>query len=210
MTWNYRIMKSNDDDEDWDWYTIREVFYDVDGNITGYTQEIAPGGDTAEGLLEVLGLMRNALDKPVLDELELIEQLNTIHYPVDKSIPVYHGFKWGGTHVGVDWIVPVGTPILCIKDGKVIELAQDSKTYGGYLIIKHEDGYASLYAHLSKLNVKKGDTVKAGDSIGLSGGVPGTPGAGASTGYHLHFEIRVPGHLDSNKFNVDPIGYLET
>ena len=92
---------------------------------------------------------------------------------------------------------------------KLLSRQQDSKTYGGYCIVKHNDGYASLYAHLSKLMVKKGDVVKAGDIIGLSGGVPGQPGAGASTGYHLHFEIRVPGHLDSNKFNIDPIAYLE-
>jgi murein DD-endopeptidase MepM/ murein hydrolase activator NlpD len=146
------------------------------------------------------------ISKPTLDTNT--DELIKVYYPVDKSILVFHGFKWGGTHVGVDWIVPVGTPIPSIKDGEVIESAQDSKTYGGYVLIKHDDGYGSLYAHLSKLKVKRGDNVKGGDIIGLSGGVPGTPGAGASQGYHLHFEIRPPGELDNNWHNVDPIEYL--
>ena len=146
----------------------------------------------------------------VIEKVWLITQDSpSIVYPVDKMAPIYRPFGWHG-HVGVDWIIVPGTPVPSIKDGEVIESAQDSKTYGGYLIVKHADDHASLYAHLSKLMVKKGDVVKSGDIIGLSGGVPGTPGAGASTGYHLHFEIRVPGHLDSNKFNVDPIPYLET
>lgn len=131
-----------------------------------------------------------------------------IYYPVDKNIPVYRAFGWH-KHVGVDWIIVPKTPVPSVKNGKVIELANDSKTYGRYVIVLHDDGYATLYAHLSQLLVKKGEVVQGGQIIGLSGGVKGSDGAGISEGYHLHFEVRPPGHLNYNWNNVDPIAYLE-
>ena len=71
MTWNYRIMKSYPDSRD-AWYSIREVYYNNDGEVTDWTvEEIAPESETIEGLLEMIQLMRNCLDKPILDEAEL-------------------------------------------------------------------------------------------------------------------------------------------
>lgn len=137
------------------------------------------------------------------------EYYETVYYPVAENIPVYHEFGWGGSHKGVDWIIPVGTPVPNMQGGTVYETAQDSKTYGRYVMIKHDNGYASLYAHMSKLNVKRGDRVSAGDIVGLSGGAVGAPGSGASQGYHLHFEVRPPININYNWFNIDPIVYLE-
>jgi len=72
MSWNYRVMKSYPATRPEPWYSIREVYYDNHGEVDGWTvDEIAPASDTVEGLLEILGLMRNCLDKPVLDEAEL-------------------------------------------------------------------------------------------------------------------------------------------
>jgi murein DD-endopeptidase MepM/ murein hydrolase activator NlpD len=133
-----------------------------------------------------------------------------ICYPVGKDIPVYHGFNWGGNHRGVDWIIIPDTPVKVVKKGKVFEVAWDSDVYGGYVIVLHEDGYATLYAHLSRVLVKKDEMVKDCQVIGRSGGVPGTPGAGASKGYHLHFEVRPPGHIQYNWNNIDPMLYLES
>jgi len=133
----------------------------------------------------------------------------TVYYPVDKTILVYHGFNWGGNHRGVDWIIVVGTPVTIMRNGKVVETAEDSKTYGRYALIEHDDGYASLYAHLSKLFVKRGELVCGGDIVGLSGGAVGSSGAGASQGYHLHFEVRPPINIYYNWYNIDPILYLE-
>jgi murein DD-endopeptidase len=134
----------------------------------------------------------------------------TVYYPVAEDILVYHEFGWGGSHKGVDWIIPVGTPVPNMQDGTIYESAEDSKTYGRYIMILHNNGYASLYAHLSKLyERKKGTIVYAGKIIGLSGGVVGAPGSGASQGYHLHFEVRPPININYNWFNIDPIAYLE-
>jgi murein DD-endopeptidase MepM/ murein hydrolase activator NlpD len=68
-----------------------------------------------------------------------------------------------------------------------------------------------LYAHLSQLNVRFGQIVKSGQIIGLSGGDPNDDidGDGASSGAHLHFEVRVPSHLDNNLYNIDPEYYLD-
>jgi murein DD-endopeptidase MepM/ murein hydrolase activator NlpD len=89
-------------------------------------------------------------------------------------------------------------------------MAQDTETYGRFIALLHDDGYSSWYAHLSKTLVHKLDNVKAGQVIGLTGGAVGSDGAGQSTGWHLHFEVRTPGNLDNNKKNVDPMKYIES
>jgi len=175
-----------------------EVTFDADGkrNLGRKTNnEIA-----REALAKI-----NGIGKPSQNQNS---DENGIVYPVG-NIPVYHGFNWGGDHRGVDWIIVPGTDVRVAKKGKIIEEAEDSHTYGRYVLALHDDGFGTLYAHLSKKFVETGDAVEAGQVIGLSGGVPGSDGAGQSTGYHLHFEVRVPGHLDSNKYNVDPLVYLD-
>jgi murein DD-endopeptidase MepM/ murein hydrolase activator NlpD len=86
-------------------------------------------------------------------------------------------------HPGVDYRARDGTPVLASRSGVVIEVGY-SKTYGKHIIIQHDNGYISLYGHLSKAEVKRGDEVYAHDEIGLSGH------SGMVTGPHLHFEIR--------------------
>lgn len=128
-------------------------------------------------------------------------------YPVSPPAPIYQAFGHHG-HVGVDLTVKVGTPVRSVRDGLVIESAEDSPVYGRYLMVLHPDGYASLYAHLSKLEVKRGDYVRACQVIALSGGAVGADGSGHSNGYHLHFEVRPPEHSKDNRHNVDPLWYV--
>ena len=93
------------------------------------------------------------------------------------------GKMWSkGYHTGVDFAVPTGTEIVAVADGK-IESANWGKSYGIQAIQKVEGGWV-IYAHLSKLNVKAGDKVVAGQKIGESGNT------GNSSGPHLHFEMR--------------------
>lgn len=95
-------------------------------------------------------------------------------------------------HGGIDYAMPVGTPVMAAADGivdTVTTQANSSRSYGLYVVLKHE-GFYTYYAHLSKSLVKVGDVVRQGQTIALSGGAKGAPGAGSSTGPHLHFEVK--------------------
>lgn len=85
-------------------------------------------------------------------------------------------------HKGVDFAVPVGTPVLAVGDGEVI-VSKRSGAAGNYVAIRHGRQYMTRYMHLKKLLVKPGQKVKRGDRIALSGNT------GRSTGPHVHYEV---------------------
>ncbi len=89
-------------------------------------------------------------------------------------------------HYGTDFVVPAGTPIRAVNDGKVV-IAATFPVRGGLVVIDHGAGLQSLYFHQSKLLVKAGQTVRRGDVIGRVGST------GISTAPHLHLEMRVRG-----------------
>lgn len=124
--------------------------------------------------------------------------------------PVSAGFKnkpyfahFGVQHYGADIVVPQGTPVGAAADGVVFLVRDGGETGYTYILIGHRDGYATLYGHLSVTSVLAGQEVNAGETIGLSGGKPGTHGAGPmTTASHLHFEVI------QNGVNVDPLSVL--
>ena len=124
--------------------------------------------------------------------------------------PISAGFKnkayvgrFGVQHYGADIVVPQGTPVGAAADG-VVFLVRDGGAKGyTYVLIGHRDGYATLYGHMFETHVQSGQEVTAGQTIGLSGGTPGTKGAGPmTTAAHLHFEFI------QNGVNVDPLSVL--
>jgi murein DD-endopeptidase MepM/ murein hydrolase activator NlpD len=109
-----------------------------------------------------------------------------------------------GEHTGIDIVTSQGTSVYAAGDGEVIDVADNHNTNYNYVTIRHADGLTSTYGHLSRVDVKMGDRVQGGQKIGLSGGKPGTTGAGPYTnGAHLHFEVSLNGEL------VDPLNYLQ-
>jgi murein DD-endopeptidase MepM/ murein hydrolase activator NlpD len=110
--------------------------------------------------------------------------------------------KPGRSHPGVDIAVPSGTEVYSPGDGVVIDAEIRNDACGGTLFIDHKNGYKSRYCHLRQINVKKGDTVKKGQVVALTGGGKGEVGHGYSTGPHLHFE------LYSNSGLVDPASVI--
>lgn len=86
-------------------------------------------------------------------------------------------------HRGVDFAMPIGTPVLSIGDGEVIKVNKLGGSGGNYVAIRHGRQYMTRYMHLSRVLVSAGQKVKKGDRIALSGNT------GRSTGPHLHFEI---------------------
>ncbi|KAA9001684.1 murein DD-endopeptidase MepM [Affinibrenneria salicis] len=85
-------------------------------------------------------------------------------------------------HKGVDFAMPVGTPVLAVGDGEVV-IAQRSGAAGNYIAVRHGRQYTTRYMHLNRVLVKPGQKIKRGDRIGLSGNT------GRSTGPHLHYEF---------------------
>lgn len=90
-------------------------------------------------------------------------------------------------HLGTDLAAPSGTPVKAAADG-VVTLAEELHIYGNAVIINHTDGVSTSYNHLSRIDVKAGDTVKAGEIVGAVGST------GQSTGPHLHWGMVVNGH----------------
>jgi murein DD-endopeptidase MepM/ murein hydrolase activator NlpD len=107
---------------------------------------------------------------------------------------------WGGTHAGVDLKIPQGSKLPATTGGRVISSSFDPN-WGGTIVWRDMYGAEHRYSHLSAINLKEGDTIKPGQIIGLSGGKPGTKGAGNSTGSHLDYRIRYGGQY------VDPTQY---
>jgi murein DD-endopeptidase MepM/ murein hydrolase activator NlpD len=97
--------------------------------------------------------------------------------------PISRSFK---NHKGVDYAAPTGTAVRTVGDG-VVEFAGVQRGYGNVIEIKHRDGKSTVFAHLSRMGVTKGQKVEQGDVIGAVGTT------GYSTGPHLHFEFRING-----------------
>lgn len=123
-----------------------------------------------------------------LDKVEIVSDWGQRIHPIQKVK------KW---HFGIDLRAETGTPVKASASGTVVFAKMQKGGYGKHIRLKHADGFESMYAQLSDMKVKEGQTVKQGEVIGLSGN------SGASTGPHLHFEI-----LKDSK-RVNPNTYLK-
>ena len=129
------------------------------------------------------------------------------HIPSISPVKGYIGSKYGyrtdpidgkrRMHSGLDFPVNLNTDVVATGDGVVIKAQYDSG-WGRYIKIDHGYGYETVYAHLWKINVKKGQKVKRGDKIGKSGN------SGRAAGFHLHYEVH------KNNKTVDPLNYFFT
>lgn len=106
--------------------------------------------------------------------------------PVKGRVSSHFGHRRYRYHHGIDIAIYSGTPVASAFDG-VVRLARYSSSYGYVVVIRHENGLETLYAHLSRMKVKVNQAVEAGQLIGLSGRT------GRATGSHLHFEMRYKG-----------------
>ncbi len=117
-------------------------------------------------------------------------------WPVKGPVTTWFGIRKGRRHDGIDIASPKGTPIYAAEKGKVIYSGNGISGYGNLIIIKHRDGFSTVYAHNSINKVKIDESVAKKQLIGKVGKT------GRATGYHLHFEIR------RNVGSVDPMKYL--
>lgn len=161
--------------------------------------------DQLEGRINLVLDSQNEINQSLEARIERFKHLPTIN-PVDQGrITDYFGnridpfIERPRLHTGIDIAAPPGTDVYAAADG-VVELVNHSyspnRDYGKYIIINHDFGKQTLYAHLSQINIKVGQKVKRWDIIGLVGET------GRATGPHLHYEVR------ENETPVNPISYL--
>ncbi|MGW2615570.1 M23 family metallopeptidase [Streptomyces sp. NPDC001500] len=108
------------------------------------------------------------------------------------------GSRWAHRHTGQDFAVESGTPVYAVGSG-VVRITTCGDGFGNQVLIRHGDGYFTQYAHLSRIDVRRGQRVTAGQRVGLSGAT------GNVTGPHLHFEVRITPYAGSA---VPPLSWL--
>lgn len=121
--------------------------------------------------------------------------VSRFNWPASGEISSPFGMRWGRMHAGIDIANDTGTPVTAAMSGRVTYAGW----YGGYgyaLILEHNNGYSTLYGHLSGFAVSSGQHVRTGQQIAFVGNT------GYSTGPHLHFEVRKDGQP------VNPMNFL--
>lgn len=147
-------------------------------------------------------------DQPSFPDLPPLASANTYlpgspadlsHYiwPAQGTLTSSFGPRWGRMHQGIDIAGPVGTPIMAVASGVVVDASWSSGGYGNVVKIQHVDGSFTLYGHNQRNLVKQGQQVEQGQIIAEMGST------GNSTGPHCHFEIHLP-----KQGVVNPIAYL--
>lgn len=117
-------------------------------------------------------------------------------WPVEGPVSSKFGKRSGVRQDGIDIRAAQGTPVKAADDGKVVYVSGTFRGYGNIIIIKHDDGFYTVYAHNKQNLVSPGDIVSRGDVIATVGN------SGNTEGNHLHFEVR------NGRNSVDPLFYL--
>lgn len=161
--------------------------------LSAIVQELNSTFSIDQGLSQQLHETNEKLENCIAAIPAFIPANGTITSPFGmRKHPIKKVYK---NHEGVDISSDKGDPIYASASG-IVEFAGYSRGYGYYIKIDHQNGFKTIYAHSSKLLVKKGETVKKGQKIALVGST------GTSTGPHLHFEIRI------GNAPVDPTEYV--
>lgn len=136
-------------------------------------------------------------DLPAVIDLNIVQSLDEFKAPITGKVFSKYGPRGRRNHNGVDIPLRRGEPIYAAFDGKVRYARYNTGGFGYLVIVRHKNGLETWSAHLSKLNVKVGDYVKAGQVIGFGGTT------GRSRGPHLHFEMRYCDQTFDPEFIID-------
>ena len=153
---------------------------------------------TLKGSLDEDEFARLLEDQSVADVAGVIfpDRVPQLIWPANpaRGITAYfhdssYAARFGVSHQAIDFRLTQGSRVSAAGPG-IVYKAKDNGLGYSYITLAHPNGLATVYGHISKILVAEGDIVRAGDLIGLSGGIPGTAGAGyMTTGAHLHFEV---------------------
>ena len=197
-----------------------ETTVEYDTSLSASTRYVKQEG--SDGLVKVTykneiinGLINNVVTisteeiAPTINRVLVVGGINTIYvgdstywaWPTNKPFRIssYFGPRWGSWHYGIDITgTGHGSPIYAIQNGTAFETGYRSDM-GNYIKINHNNGYNSVYMHLSKIIINEGDAVVKGQTIGLMGST------GRSTGTHLHLGVWKGSSSWSNSRMIDPL-----
>ena len=181
------FLLEDDVDEDVDDDDMPNIYTLDDEGVESEDDILLEGFDTAAIHLPKLDV--DNIGSPIMIRLRDNARGEKFTWPTPWTArPSSHfGPRWRRFHYGLDLALPTGEPIYAAFDG-VVRISKDNRTYGKLVIIHHNNGLETYYAHMSKRLVSAGQTVKSGDVIGLCGNT------GRSRGSHLHFEVRYMGN----------------
>ena len=189
------------------------IVEETDALYKGETRTITEGSDGAKDVTYDMELVNGkVVSKEVLESTVTTEVVNKTIEKGTKVIPSRgtgdfswpavggylsspYGPRWGSFHKGIDIARPSNRNIIASDNG-VVEKASYGSGYGNYVVVNHNNGYKTLYAHLSNISVNVGQTVPKGAVLGTMGST------GRSTGIHLHFEVI------KNGSNINPATVL--
>lgn len=168
----------------------------VDNAVTVFNETDFVVDNTDIALAQEAITTSSELSLMSIDVEEILSKNINIIVPVQGTVTSIYGareevFKYVGYHTGIDIANILNTPIMSATDGVVVKTQVMDKYYGNNIEIE-KDGVIFKYAHLNQIDVNEGDNISQGQIIGLMGST------GASTGSHLHFEVKI------NDRSVDP------
>jgi murein DD-endopeptidase MepM/ murein hydrolase activator NlpD len=141
---------------------------------------------------DIIELAKNKSDMlAALPAIQPVSNKNLSRMASGYGYRIHPIYKTRKLHAGMDFSAKTGTPIYATGDGKISKVRRSRRGYGNHVIIDHGYGYKTLYAHMNKYSVKKGQKVKRGEVIGYVGST------GTSVAPHLHYEV----HKDGKKIN---------
>jgi murein DD-endopeptidase MepM/ murein hydrolase activator NlpD len=185
-----------------------------------YSYSLIPKRDTVNVYQEMLNdesddLMENHPAEDIYNNIWTSDKLNPYKIPIDSlpdsvtvdvsrfqvPVPGYVTSHFGPRryryHYGIDLKVNIGDTVLCAFSGKVRIINYENRGYGNYIVVRHDNGLETVYAHLSQVLVTLNQNLKCGDLIALAGNT------GRSTGPHLHFETRYLGNAINPAHIID-------
>lgn len=201
----YEIASNNEVIENVDTLETAEQIVNDIKQISNEEQELTINEKTTKNIEELITdtfevEKENIIEKLDIDKAEAISNINGIKIatlPISGTISSRYGAVSSirsSAHTGLDIAASIGTPIKVVADGTVTS-ASYSGSYGYLVKVDHGNGVETWYAHTSKMYVKAGQEVKAGDVIAAVGNT------GNSTGPHLHLEVRINGeHVNPQKY----------
>lgn len=198
------LSKKNQEEVEMEIEELRENIDLLDSKLAYSTAYLTD--EQKEQILEIKA--ESLMENGVLGASEFLD----LDWPVEPSIGLSAYFDdssyvsaFGVAHNAIDIRVSHGSPVYAPADGVVYKVVYDEESIGyAYVMLAHRKGVVTVYGHVSAVAVTEGDYVQRGDILGMTGGTPGSIGAGLrTTGPHLHFEVWQDGIL------VDPLDYLD-